>query len=220
MRHDMVQTEEPGGKPQDLSLPHGRITYDSAKDRETNILQEIRFAGEKQRFFDYLEHSQGLISATVARHLRVSTHACKIDERKYWIYGSFNVCINVWIDRGPDVLIRFPLPFQIKEDICPGNADEKVRCEVAMYVWLQENCPDVPIPFLYGFGVSKAQGFTHTNNLNIISRNVQSLRWKRSRAKQLPLLSDYTRTHDTGLCIPYILLEYVDSDRGEPVMQT
>jgi hypothetical protein len=46
------------------------------------------------------------------------------------------------------------LPYRIGEDCCPGNADEKVRCEVGIYAWLQEICPTVPISRLYGFGLS------------------------------------------------------------------
>jgi hypothetical protein len=49
------------------------------------------------------------------------------------------------------------LPYRIGEDCCPGNGDEKVRCEAGTYAWLQENCPTVPIPRLYGFGLSTGQ---------------------------------------------------------------
>lgn len=40
----------------------------------------------------------------------------------------------------------------------PGNADEKLRTEVATFIWIQENCPSIPIPFLWGldFLVGKA----------------------------------------------------------------
>lgn len=51
-------------------------------------------------------------------------------------------------------MIRLPLPYRIGENRCPGNADEKVRCEVETYTWVKENCPTVPIPHLYGFGLS------------------------------------------------------------------
>lgn len=54
-------------------------------------------------------------------------------------------------------MIRFPLPYRIREDSCPGNADEKVRCKVGTYTWLKENCPTVPIPHLYGYGLSSGK---------------------------------------------------------------
>lgn len=36
--------------------------------------------------------------------------------------------------------------------VCPGNADEKLRCEAATFIWIQEHCSEVPIPTLWGFG--------------------------------------------------------------------
>jgi hypothetical protein len=35
--------------------------------------------------------------------------------------------------------------------------DEKLRCEVATYSWIHQNCPMVPIPCLYGFGFPDGQ---------------------------------------------------------------
>jgi hypothetical protein len=43
------------------------------------------------------------------------------------------------------------MPFKIGEGTFPGITNEKQRCEVATYIWMCENCPDVPIPSLYGF---------------------------------------------------------------------
>lgn len=54
-------------------------------------------------------------------------------------------------------MIRFPLPYRIGENCSLGNADETIRHEVGTYAWLQENCPIVPIPRLYGFGLSTCQ---------------------------------------------------------------
>lgn len=34
-----------------------------------------------------------------------------------------------------------------------GNAEEKIRCEAATFIWIQENCPTVTIPHLWGFGL-------------------------------------------------------------------
>lgn len=31
--------------------------------------------------------------------------------------------------------------------------EEKLRTEIATYLWLEENCPDVPIPILHAFGL-------------------------------------------------------------------
>jgi hypothetical protein len=66
----------------------------------------------------------------------------------------YNVCIPVYISPPSDarVLVRIPLPYKVREAKYPGNVDEKLRCEVASYIWIQENCPDVPIPRLFGCG--------------------------------------------------------------------
>jgi hypothetical protein len=78
--------------------------------------------------------------------------------------SSFNVCIPVTISPwegkeqpGRRVLIRFPLPYRVGEAFRPGNGDEKIRCEVGAYAYLQENCPEVPIPRLYGFATSDGE---------------------------------------------------------------
>jgi hypothetical protein len=53
---------------------------------------------------------------------------------------------------GGQVLIRFPLPCKIGESTCPSTADKKLRCEPATCIWTADHWPDVPIPYLWGFG--------------------------------------------------------------------
>ncbi|KAL4891609.1 hypothetical protein BDV59DRAFT_194291 [Aspergillus ambiguus] len=76
----------------------------------------------------------------------------------FWVHGSFNICIPVFIDQPrqplPKMAFRVPLPYKVGEDFYPGNCEEKLRCEAATYIWIGKNCPDVPIPTLRGFGVS------------------------------------------------------------------
>ena len=48
-------------------------------------------------------------------------------------------------------MIRFALPYKVGQEDFLGNMDEKLRCEAATYIWIQENCPDVPVPTLLGF---------------------------------------------------------------------
>lgn len=49
----------------------------------------------------------------------------------------------------------------LAEDRYPGTVDEKMRCEVAAYVWIQKNCPEVPIPNLLGFGFPGGSNVGH-----------------------------------------------------------
>ncbi|KAL2786374.1 hypothetical protein BJX66DRAFT_328625 [Aspergillus keveii] len=68
------------------------------------------------------------------------------------MHGSFNVCIPVKFIGRPSVLFRVPLPYRVGETNHPGNAYEKIRCELGTYAWLKETCPDVPIPkFMPGY---------------------------------------------------------------------
>jgi hypothetical protein len=69
-----------------------------------------------------------------------------------WIQGSFNVCIPVFIHARKKVMIRFPLPYKIGEPTHPGNAEEKLRCEVATYASIWSQRPSIPTPRLWGFG--------------------------------------------------------------------
>jgi hypothetical protein len=141
----------------------GEITYAAAKEQDANILHQLGYRDQKIRYFTHLYRSRKQIESIVAHHLGLrSADTCRIVEIENWIHGSFNVCIRVDVDGqrgdpGKQVMIRFPLPYRIGEDSCPGNADEKVRCEAGTYAWLQENCPTVPIPQLYGFGLSTGQ---------------------------------------------------------------
>ena len=71
-------------------------------------------------------------------------------------------CIPIHVDKwSKRVLIRFPLPYKVRESPCPGNADEKLRCEAATFIWMRENCPEIPIPHLWAFGFPGGQSVCH-----------------------------------------------------------
>lgn len=140
------------------SLLRGTTTLEAALDEEENMLFNLAYPEKRIDFFVSLIAQRKDIEDTVSYHLGLaSPEICRLGEVKEWIHGSFNVCIPVYVDHwkknpGRRVLIRFPLPYKIGESTFPGNADEKLRCEAATYVWMQDHCPDVPIPFLWGFG--------------------------------------------------------------------
>jgi hypothetical protein len=143
-----------------LSLLQGDITYNSASQSDSNILLQLSNPEKRVSLFVHLYKHRDDIQATVARHLGLKkSQPCRVGDFKEWIHGSFNVCIPVYIDNwdkrpGHRVLIRFPLPYKVGESEHPGNADEKVRCEAATFIWIREHCPDIPIPYLWGFGFS------------------------------------------------------------------
>jgi hypothetical protein len=142
------------------------ITYSVAKDEEVNILHQLGYYEQQTQFFAHLNSRRTWMKAIVAYHLglKSSTERFHIAEPEDWLHGSFNVCVPVTIDdwpgrkqQGQRVLIRFPLPYRIGEAFRPGNGDEKIQCEAGTYAWLQQNCPDIPIPRLYGFATSTGE---------------------------------------------------------------
>ena len=150
-------------------LPREEITYSTAQSRELNILHKLGYYEQRNQFFSHISQNHDWIKAIVAHHLGLkSPDACLVTDEEEWFHGSFNVCVPVVISswKGREqpsqrVLIRFPLPYRVGEAFRPGNGDEKVRCEAGTYTWLQKNCPDIPIPRLYGFGLSTGETVGH-----------------------------------------------------------
>ena len=141
-----------------LLLLKGQISLVEALARDDNIHFQLSLVQKRADFFATLSDSTQDIEATVANHLAVPRRNCTlVNDCKEWIHGSFNVCIPVLIkspvdDLSRKVLVRIPLPYKVGEERNPGNGEEKLRSEVATYIWMQEHCPSVPIPRLLGFG--------------------------------------------------------------------
>lgn len=122
------------------------------------MLAQIEYPRQKQEFFSYLAAHKADIEAIVSFHLGVEK--CRVSDVATWLSGSYNVCIPVYINPRSGVhavLVNIPLPYKVGEANSPGNAVEKLRCKVASYLWIQDNCPDVSIPFLFGFGFANGQ---------------------------------------------------------------
>lgn len=84
-----------------------------------------------------------------------------MSETSKWMCGYYNVCVPVDIDAvgfpNKRVIVRIPLAYKLGEAENPGNAEEKLRCEAATFIWIKEQCPEVPIPYLWGFGFPSGQ---------------------------------------------------------------
>ncbi|RFU31823.1 hypothetical protein B7463_g4503, partial [Scytalidium lignicola] len=130
--------------PKTRRLLREEITYSAAQDKEVNILHQLGYHDKQQNFFNKISYKIDWIEAVVAHYLRFSSpNACHVASMQNWFHDSYNVCIPItitgWMVKqqcGQHVLLRLPLP---------------------AYVWLQENCPDVPIPRLYGFAMSTGE---------------------------------------------------------------
>jgi hypothetical protein len=119
------------------NLLHRSISYDSAREAESNILLQLSYPTKRFDFFLQLFQKQDEIKEVVACHLGLKGHqSCRLGDFAEWRHGTFNVCIPVYIcnwNRRPKnrVMIRFPLPYKLGESSHPGNMDEKVRSEAA-----------------------------------------------------------------------------------------
>lgn len=146
-----------------LPTLRGHVTLEDALENEDDMLPVLAYPEQRTEFFIWIYAHRTDIEHTVAYHLGLKTsEKCRVGEVKEWIHGSYNVCVPVYIDDwqrhpGRRVIIRFPLPYKIGEATHPGNADEKLRCEVATFLWMREHCPDVPIPHLWAFGFAGGQ---------------------------------------------------------------
>jgi hypothetical protein len=129
----------------------GRIDLDRALKADDEMLTGIGYPRQKLEFWSYLSARKAEIEAIVAFHLRVNKF--RVADETTSLSGSYNICIPVHVSPPASVrqvLVRIPLPYKVGEAPCPGNVDEKLRCEVASYMWIQEHSPDTPIPYLFG----------------------------------------------------------------------
>jgi len=143
--------------PATLELDNGKhITYESAIKKDENIINEATYPRARKQLFQKLRDQRATIQDIVRHHLRLrGEDACIVEDQ--WIRGSFNVCIPVEVRSAgfnQKLIFRCPMPHKLAEATYPGTIDEKLSSEVGAYVWMQEYCPDIPIPQLYGFGFS------------------------------------------------------------------
>lgn len=146
-------------------LLSGPVTLSAARANSRNVLQALGYPRQRDDFYQRIEGHRALLADVVAHHLGASPSDILISTQEYWRHGSFNLCIPVRVNcedlavpiASPFVMLRFPLPYRVGEKPNPGNCDEKVNCEAATYAWIRQDCPSVPIPRLYGFGLSSNQ---------------------------------------------------------------
>lgn len=146
-----------GPETRTLPLLQGRTSLAEALEEEENMLFRLAYPSQRTEFYVWILQHRKDFEAIVSHHLSLaSNEICQFAEVKDWRPGSFNVCIPISIDNwrkhpGRRVLLRIPLPYKVGESACPGNADEKLRTEAATFIWI--GCPDIPIPYLWGFGL-------------------------------------------------------------------
>ncbi|KAJ5116903.1 hypothetical protein N7456_001251 [Penicillium angulare] len=201
------------------------ITYSAAKEREVNILHQLGYVDHQSRFFSYLNARREWMKTVISHHLGFKStamfHIAKMDD---WLRGSFNVCVPVTIDNWNG---RQQSGNRVGEKFRPGNGDEKIQCEAGAYAWLQENCPDVPIPRLYGFAMSRGESLTRIENLPFLNRWFQFLRRRLLQWLRLPVPSYYvphqnkSNVHSEAVSeTGYLLIECVEEAQGTMLSNT
>ncbi|OJD12427.1 hypothetical protein AJ78_06978 [Emergomyces pasteurianus Ep9510] len=189
-----------------------RITYSLARHKEVNILHQLYYWPQRNRFYRYVNARRDLVEKLVSHHLGVPSSKCHAADMVDWMNGSFNLCVPVRVEGFKRVIVRFPLPYRVGEHPCPGNGEEKVRCEAGAYAWLQQECSEVPIPDLYGFGLSAGQCFTDIAQLRFPRRFYHKLhRWCLTLLG-FPVPTKFVQHKNNPLndLPPYLLIEYIE----------
>ncbi|KAM3550518.1 hypothetical protein MY1884_008212 [Beauveria asiatica] len=210
-------------------LLDGPITLSGATARSSNILHSLRYPSLKSAFYAHIESHRTLLTEVIAHHLGVAPSAVDVSSQKWWRHGSFNLCLPGSVLQPVPAgvpkyfFIRFPLPYRVGETTRPGNADEKLACEAATYAWLEENCPTVPIPRLYGFGLSTNLRYTNCELLPWWSRWFQHIR--RALLSTLGLQTptryvSHTSPRFAALDIGYLIIEMITQDQGEMLSES
>ncbi len=118
---------------------------------DNNVLVSMRYKRLREEFLSLIEAKKAGIEGMV--RLQLGVRSCRMSVPDVWKSGSFNVAIPIRLSKTRTVFLRLPFPYRLGEDECPGNTEEKLRTEIAAYIWLQEHCPGVPIPVLHAFGL-------------------------------------------------------------------
>ncbi|KAL2264096.1 hypothetical protein VTK26DRAFT_2298 [Humicola hyalothermophila] len=129
-----------------------RIDFTCAHESEEDIIRRIAwYRSAVSATADLQQQSEhGRLSSLVAHHLQIEASRCVTEPTEKWPTGSFNKCVPIHVDgqstgttAGSQLLLRIPMAHRLT-----GLVEEKMRCAVATYIWMQENCPDIPIPRL------------------------------------------------------------------------
>ncbi|KAK3693277.1 hypothetical protein B0T22DRAFT_476134 [Podospora appendiculata] len=206
---------------------HGPITtYKSASKEEFNVISRLAHGPSIRVLANGLWRQRASIEALTRQHLGLGSHdSCTVLDRGEWIRGGFNICVVLAIasgGRSSKVVFRCAMPYKLAEARYPGTVDEKLGCEAGAYVWMQERCPDIRIPHLYGFGYTDGRHFTHVRHRPVLSR-ISHMFWRCVyRLLKYPLLSQYVRipTADHRVSSAYVLLEYIDPAIGRMLPNT
>ncbi|RSL57374.1 hypothetical protein CEP54_008330 [Fusarium duplospermum] len=205
-----------------LRVGKGEVSLDDALKEDIDIIRELSYPEKRYQFWLRLFDDRQHIAEVVSRHLNIRQSDLSLGEVQEWMHGIFNACVPVSIlqsrqtsDLPRRVIIRFPLPYKVGEDFCHGNTDEKLRSEAATYIWLHQNCPNTPIPRLFGFGFpgKKSIYFTAVRREPIYRRVLWVFRRALAWISGRPLFPYVPHDRCHLLDLGYLVLEHVDEGK-------
>ncbi|KAG9253824.1 uncharacterized protein F5Z01DRAFT_681780 [Emericellopsis atlantica] len=203
----------------------GPITLEEALIAEKNIVNLASYRSAHDLFDQELWGQRDSIQTLVKRHLALGSQSmCIVLPPEHWTRGGFNVCVLVEVQCGnvsKKVTFRCPMPHKVAEARYPGSAHEKLSTEVGAYIWVEENCPEIRSPHLFGFGTSDGRHFTHTDHMSFFTRLARQF-WRHVyRVLQRPLLSKYIRHRlPCQMSSAYMILEWLGPDTGQMLSTT
>ncbi|OAA63337.1 hypothetical protein SPI_03500 [Niveomyces insectorum RCEF 264] len=217
-----------------------QIGYEEALDSEADILRNHQQFDESLAFHqDLYFNKKRALERLVAFHVGVDAARVRISYPKQWRRGGFNVAIpmivfgdasraedqtaaSVEAERIDDdvarvVLLRCPLPARCAETFHPGSVLEKMRCEMASYVWMQRHCPQVRIPHLYGFGFPDGHHFAYASRFSLFRRAILYIRQAWASFLRRPLPSNYlpVQIPDCPVNVGYMVIEFFGPSFGK-----
>ncbi|KAK0702710.1 hypothetical protein B0H67DRAFT_391223 [Lasiosphaeris hirsuta] len=217
-----------------LPGPRRLMTLESALNKDENIISEVAYAAAAVDLSKTLWDNRHTISGLVKHHLRLSAaYCCAVAPPKRWIQGGFNICIPVQVSSGSrryshtssapadeqTLIFRCVMPHKIAQ----GAVDEKLSCEVGTHAWMQNQCPEVRIPHLYGFGFSDHCHFTHEERMPFYVRFWHTIRRRLHSLLGFPGFVSHYAAHPAShlrLPVAYTLLEYIGPDTGRMLSET
>lgn len=133
---------------------------------DRNMVHEAGYVAATKTLLADLWAARSTVEALAKHHLGLAARddgcCCTVASPDAWIRGAFDLAVPVEVrspgDLAPRKLVlrcAVPPPHGMAESRHhPGSSsvDERMGCEVATHVWMQEKCPDIRIPHLYGFG--------------------------------------------------------------------
>lgn len=128
------------------------VTVDDARDSEKDYIMLWKHGEEMIKLYKQVYKHRDQIKALTRHHLQLRKETITIAPMKEWTHGTFNLCIPIEVKYSHacrKFMFRCPMPHKLA-----GTVNEKMGCELGAYVWMQEKCPDIRIPYLYGFGFS------------------------------------------------------------------